>query len=134
MMFPSSNDDSLRLPTDDRAFTAIFIGRADEINRFQFYLDQWKIRMSAASSLPASQQVEDAIPRRDNKISGLVALLYGRGGFGKSTLLKHYREIAMQPGRNLAVSAIIDWQLVSVVVGNRDMFNPPPGQAIDAEA
>ena len=127
------SDDSLRLPTNDRAFNAIFIGRADEINRFQFSLNQWKMRMSTVS-FSSNQQVNDAIPRRDNKIQGLVVLLYGRGGFGKSTLLKHYCEIAAQPGWNLAISTIIDWQAVPVVAGNRNMFNPPPGQAIDAEA
>jgi tetratricopeptide (TPR) repeat protein len=130
MAFPTPTDDSLRLPSDDRASNAIFIGRTDEINRFQSYLDQWKTHIVTASF--AANPQENALPGRDNKIQGLVVLLYGRGGFGKSTLLKHYCEIATQPSRNLTACTIIDWQ--SVVMGNRDMFNPPPGQTIDAEA
>src|SRR5579883_2382764 len=70
----------------------IFIGRGQQMDLFNIYLTRWKHLMQRAQ--PDDTPVTDA-PSPNNKIPGLVVLLFGRGGFGKSTLLKHYRKMAL---------------------------------------
>jgi hypothetical protein len=59
-------------------------------------------------------------------------LLYGRGGFGKTTLLGHYRDLALQVGWNLTVSKDVNWEFVIGIGGKRIFFNPLQGQEINA--
>src|SRR5579885_1857304 len=126
MYYPSdsSSDDN----DNDFGPDRIFIGRGQQINLFKSYLTDWKNLMHRAA--PADTSATNA-PSPNNKIPGLVVLLFGRGGFGKSTLLKHYRKIAQNPlfGR-IVVSEIIDWEFE--VAGKRAIFNPPQGHDIDA--
>lgn len=114
--------------TGDFDLSHIFIGREQQLDLYQLFLDRWKRLMNTPSSL-AGISVNNP-PSPNNKIQGLVVLLYGRGGFGKSTLLKHYHQIALEPGRNLTVSKTIDWEFA--IEGKRSIFNPPPGQEVDA--
>lgn len=119
-----------RTPTDqgDGAvdLSDIFIGRELQLNLFDIYLTRWKKLIFAAKP---SDYLVTAAPSPNNKIQGLVILLYGRGGFGKSTLLKRYREMASQDGLNLTVSKVIDWEFA--IEGKRSLFNPLQGQEID---
>src|SRR6266481_6631166 len=101
--FPPSEDSSL-LPADFD-LGQIFIGREQQLDLFRIYLGHWKHKMLTAPDIQVT-----AAPSPNNKIQGLVVLLYGRGGFGKSTLLKHYREIALEQDWRLEVSKIIDWE------------------------
>src|SRR5215831_2161188 len=101
-------DSNSRTPTDqsDGAFdlSDIFIGRELQLNLFDIYLTSWKKLIFAAK--PSDYLVTTA-PSPNKKIQGLVVFLYGRGGFGKSTLLKRYREMASQDRLNLTVSKVI---------------------------
>ena len=105
----------------------IFIGREQQIDLFNIYLTRWK-------QLMFNSDLDDALvttsPSPYNKIQSLVVLLYGRGGFGKSTLLRRYHDISLQEERNFAVGNIVDWEFA--IEGKRSLFNPPPGQEIDA--
>src|ERR1700694_3833675 len=129
-MVSGSPIDENRLPILDFDLSTIFIGREQQLDLFQMYLDRWKRLMPA---LPTNTDIQiTSAPSPNNKIQGLVVLLYGRGGFGKSTLLKHYRDAALEPGRNLAVSKVVDWEFA--IEGKRSIFNPPRGQEIDADS
>src|SRR5205085_1829866 len=105
----------------------IFIGRQQQLDLFEIYLNRWK---KLILNTKPNERLVAAAPSPNNKIQGLVVLLYGRGGFGKSTLLKHYHEIALESGRHLAASKITDWEFA--IEGRRSIFNPPPGQQVDA--
>ncbi len=75
----------------------IFIGREHQLDLFQIYLNRWKQLIFNAE--PDDTPVTLA-PSPNNKIQGLVVLLYGRGGFGKSTLLRKYRDIALKENQS----------------------------------
>src|SRR5216684_2014638 len=85
----------------------IFIGRQQQLDFFEIYINRWK-QLILDTDQP--ETLVTAAPSSNNKIQGLVVLLYGRGGFGKSTLLRRYRDIALQEDRHLAVSRVIDWE------------------------
>ena len=118
------SEDSNLLPADFD-LGQIFIGREQQLDLFHIYLDRWKHNMATASTIELT-----TAPSPNNKLQGLLVLLYGRGGFGKSTLLKHYREIALQDG--LVVSEPLDWEFA--IEGKHSLFNPASGQEIDAHA
>ena len=103
----------------------IFIGREQQLNLFHIYLDRWKHDMITASDSGLT-----TAPSPNNKLQGLLALLYGRGGFGKSTLLKHYHDIVAEDDQRFVVSEIVDWEFA--IEGKRSLFNPPPGREVDA--
>jgi len=105
----------------------IFIGRQHQLDLFDIYLTRWQQLLFNAD--PDLDPLVKTAPSPNNKLQGLVVLLYGRGGFGKSTLLRRYRDIALQKGRKIIVSAIVDWEFA--VEGKRGLFNPPPGQQVD---
>lgn len=124
---PSSDDGNNDFDPD-----RIFIGRGPQMKLFTSYLTDWKNLMHRAA--PDDTPVIDA-PSPNNKIAGLVVLLFGRGGFGKSTLLKRYREKALEENQytqssKIIISKIRDWEFA--VAGKRAIFNPPQGQDIDA--
>ncbi len=103
----------------------IFIGREKQLDQFRSYLERWQ-RLAATAGIPDLK----APPSPNDKIQGFVALLHGRGGFGKSTLLKRYREIALEYSDNIQVSDLIDWEFAAQE--RRALFNPAQGEAIDA--
>ena len=105
----------------------IFIGREQQLDLFKLYLDRWKQLMANASPIEPSVTTS---PSPNNKIQGLIVLLYGRGGFGKSTLLKHYRDIVLADNQKFIVGEIVDWEFA--IEGRRSVFNPVLGQEIDA--
>jgi GTPase SAR1 family protein len=105
----------------------IFIGRQQQLDIFEIYLHRWKQLILTATS---DQSPITTPPSPSNKIQGLVVLLFGRGGFGKSTLLNHYRTIALQEGGNPLTSTIVDWEFA--IEGKRSLFNPPQGQPLNA--
>src|SRR5260221_8057729 len=86
----------------------IFIGREQQLDQFRFYLERWK-RLALT---PVDTQLTIA-PSPNDKIQGLVVLLHGRGGFGKSTLLRCYREMALEYGQELTVGKIVDWEFAA---------------------
>jgi len=112
---------------------SIFIGREHQIDLFEMYYTRWK---KSLFDTTLEGLLVTSVPSPDNKIQSLVVLLYGRGGFGKSTLLRRYRNIVLQDNENsliigkTVVSKIIDWE--SAIRSKRSIFNPPEGQEIDA--
>ncbi|SRR6266566_3571601 len=126
MAFRTSNSAS---DQNDGSFdlTDIFIGRQQQLDLFEIYLERWKkLILNAAPN----ESLVTTTPSPNNKIQGLVVLLFGRGGFGKSTLLKHYRDMVLQEDWKFATSKIVDWEFA--VEGKRSLFNPPQGQQLDA--
>ncbi len=130
MTLHASDADS-RQPMLTFDFSNIFIAREQQLDLFDVYLNRWK-RLMEAAALTAAHADTTAAPSPNNQIQGFVVLLYGRGGFGKSTLLRHFRDMALEPARHLAVSEIIDWEF-ALDESNRSIFNPPPGQQVDAD-
>ncbi len=114
------------LSSDAFDLSQIFIAREQQIDLFNLCLNRWKQLVFDAE--PDDTLVMTA-PSLYNKIQGLMVLLYGRGGFGKSTLLKHYHDIA-EDDRHLITSKIVDWEFA--VEGKRGIFTPPQGQEVDA--
>jgi hypothetical protein len=114
----------------DRNFdlSAIFIAREQQLDLFDLYLTRWKRILFDAD--PDLETPVLAASSPANKLQGLIVLLYGRGGFGKSTLLGRYRVMAQEEDRHLRVSTIVDWEFA--VEGKRGLFNPPAGQEVDA--
>ncbi len=121
--FPPSEDSNL-LPAD-LDLGQIFIGREQQLDLFQMFLGRWKTHMPTAPEV-----LMTTAPSPNNKIQGLMVLLYGRGGFGKSTLLKHYRDIVLADSQKFIAGEIVDWEFA--IEGKRSVFNPAPGQEIDA--
>ncbi len=103
----------------------IFIGREQQLDQFRFYLERWQ-RLAATAGIPDLK----APPSPNDKIAGFVALLHGRGGFGKSTLLKRYREIALEYSDNIQESDLIDWEFAAQE--RRALFSPAQRDVIDA--
>src|SRR5579883_1985906 len=117
------------LPDPDKEFfdlSSIFIARERELDLFDIYLTRWKKLLFDADS---DVDIPLAVPSPNNKLQGLLVLLYGRGGFGKSTLLKHYRRRVSEEGQQVTI-AFVDWEFA--IEGKRALFNPSPGQEIDA--
>ncbi len=69
---PSEDSSLLRADFD---LGQIFIGREQQLDLFHIYLDRWKHEMITASDIHMT-----AAPSPNNKLQGLVVLLYGRGG------------------------------------------------------
>ncbi len=120
----------------DEAFdlSYVFIGREQQLDLFKIYLDRWQQHMFAAAP---DDSIVTTAPSPNNKIQGLVVLLYGRGGFGKSTLLRRYcgtvlaEKQKLLPGQSaVTVSSIVDWEFA--IEGKRGIFTP--GQELDAAA
>jgi hypothetical protein len=103
----------------------IFIARDDQLDLFSFYLDRWLRDMPTTPSSP-----NRCAPSPNERIQGLVVLLYGRGGFGKSTLLTHYHDLARAYPKKFLVSEIVDWEFA--VEGKRHLFHVPKEQDVDA--
>lgn len=120
---PSESQDEPVLPANFD-WNQIFIGRDQQLEFFRIYLDRW-LRQAKVSSTQLT-----TAPSPNNKIPGLVVLLHGRGGFGKTTLLTRYHEIALEFGLVLHVSNSIDWEFATQ--GHRALFNPAPGEEVDA--
>ena len=114
-------------PSSDFDLSQIFIGRDQQMDSFSLHLNRWKRLMTTA---PTPDHMVTIAPNPNNKIQGLIVLLYGRGGFGKSTLLQHYHKMALQQDWHLTVSKIIDWEFA--IEYKRGLFNPAPGQQVDA--
>ncbi|HVB24757.1 MAG TPA: tetratricopeptide repeat protein [Ktedonobacteraceae bacterium] len=121
---PNDNHDD---PNDNPG--TIFIGRERQIDDFKTFLARWQERMA---QMGPDDMPEPAVPTPNNKIQGLVVMLFGRGGFGKSTLLRRYRNIVLdtnEQGSGIHVGGIVDWEFA--IEGKRGLFNPPKGQAVD---
>ncbi|HEY4035146.1 MAG TPA: tetratricopeptide repeat protein [Ktedonobacteraceae bacterium] len=88
----------------------ILIARDQQLYDFQEGLNTWK---ELIREIPNPDLQMREAPSRNNKIQGFVCLLYGDSGFGKSTLLRHYREIASGYDYHLEVSDITDWETVA---------------------
>ena len=53
----------------------IFIGREQQLDHFKIYLDRWQQRMFAADP---DESIVTTAPSPNNKLQGLIVLLYGR--------------------------------------------------------
>ena len=126
------SEDNNDLPFTDFDPSQIFIGREQEQNLFKMYLNGWK-------KLIFDAELDDTLtttaPSPNNKIQSLVVLLYGRGGFGKSTLLSRYRDIILEENQiplfgQILPSKIVDWEFA--IGDERSLFNLPKSQDIDS--
>ena len=98
------------------------------------YFHRWKGLLARETAADNNIPVTTA-PSPDNKIQGLVVLLYGHGGFGKSTLLRHYRDFVLkendaQLSGVVHASSVIDWE--NVPESRRSLFTFSSDRAIDA--
>nr|HET6905305.1 hypothetical protein [Ktedonobacteraceae bacterium] len=123
------------LDQDDFDLSNIFIGREQQVILFNFYLQHWK--SSLAQAVAANDTPMLTAPSPHNKIQGLLILLYGRGGFGKSTLLRHYRNMLLQENALLLASRvlpseIIDWE--TIPESRRSLFTLSQAKEIDASS
>jgi len=114
--------------------TDIFIGRDQQLDLFEMYFHRWKGLLARETAADNKTPVPVA-PSPDNKIQGLVVLLYGHGGFGKSTLLRHYRDFVLKENdAQLAgfvhASSVIDWE--NVPESRRSLFTLSSDRFIDA--
>jgi tetratricopeptide (TPR) repeat protein len=112
----------------------IFIGRKRELAAFERALQDWRDLMTQTGR---EQPPVTAEPSPQEQIQGFVALLYGHGGFGKSTLLRRYRASAEGQNQRLntiqiTLSKIIDWEFA--IGGSRGLFHSPSSQEPDAAA
>ena len=124
-MSPSPPSEDSNLLPADLDLSQIFIGREQQLDLFQMYLGRWKTHMPTAPEV-----LMTTAPSPNSKVQGPVVLLYGRGGFGKSTLLRHYRDIVLADSQQFIVGEIVDWEFA--IEGKRSVFNPAPGQEVDA--
>src|SRR5258708_37608002 len=69
-------------------------------------------------------------PSPNNKILGLIVLLYGRGVFGKPPSPGRYHPFATKANRHFIVGKIVDWEFA--IEGMRGLFSPSAGQEVDA--
>src|SRR5229473_6889844 len=99
----STPPDGHDLSPSEVDLSTIFIGREQQLDLFHLYIDRWRKIISASTDVQIT-----ATPSPNNKIKSLVILLYGRGGFGKSTLLQRYHEIALTHDQKFIVSKIVD--------------------------
>jgi hypothetical protein len=121
------------LDQDDFDLNNIFIGREQQVILFNFYFQQWKSAL--AQAIAANDAPMLTAPSPQNKIQGLLILLYGRGGFGKSTLLRHYRNMLLQENAlpltsRVLPSEIIDWE--TIPESRRSLFTLSQAKEIDA--
>jgi tetratricopeptide (TPR) repeat protein len=115
---------------EDVDISRIFIAREREIDDFTLRLERW-YRLANDPNL--SDGLRDEWPTPDHKIQGLVVLIYGRGGYGKSTLLRRFEEIARDYlDYEFCVGQIINWQ-TDLSDKERMLLNPPPGEVVDVE-
>lgn len=120
---------------DDFDLSNIFIARELQLLLFDSCIDRWKISLGKGTKANNETPIS-IIPSPHNKIQGLVVLLYGRGGFGKSTLLQRYRNIVSHENdtpysSRVVASAIIDWE--TVPESRRSLFRLSPGKEINAQ-
>jgi hypothetical protein len=110
---------------EDLDLNEIFIGRERQLNDFRAYLEKWLRSVSISSSAPLTMPPSP----NNNRIQGLFILLHGRGGFGKSTLLQHYRQIALEYKQELQIAEIVDWEVAAQ--DRRTLFNITDRETID---
>ena len=113
---------------EDFDLSQIFVGREEQLEQFQFRLERWQQQLQG---LEATASQLNAPPSPNNRIQGLVVMLYGRGGFGKSTLLRHFRDMALGYDKEFEVAEIIDWEFATE--NKRGFFNPAPGEQVEAD-
>src|SRR5690348_5587871 len=106
----------------------IFIGRKRELAFFARALLDWRDLMMKTKG---EQPPVRAEPSPQEQIQSFVTLLYGHGGFGKTTLLRRYRALAEEQNQHISVSMItlskiIDWEFA--IGSNHGLFLLPNGQ------
>ncbi len=103
----------------------IFIGRVQEMVQFDHVLKRWIFDVA----LDSSERL-DEVPSPYRRIPGLVVLLFGRGGIGKSTLLRRFRQMTLeQASYSVLPLHPIDWEFA--IGDNRGFLNPLPGSRVD---
>jgi hypothetical protein len=113
------------LQYDNIDLSDIFISREQQLAQFRAILQVWKEITESKTS-----QASNDPPSLRNKIRGLVVLIYGRGGFGKTTLLERYHQLAFKQAVWVQKSKIIDWEFAAEE--ERHIFRCPPGEKVHA--
>lgn len=85
----------------------IFIGREEECEQFKRKLNYW-IQYATDANFSGLE----IPPTPKDQIQGLVVLLSGLGGIGKTQLLKRFYDIAREQSKNklIRIGEIIDWK------------------------
>jgi tetratricopeptide (TPR) repeat protein len=106
--------------------TSIFIARERQIESFNQLLNHWckYWKKTGEYELKATPSLRDKLP-------GLFVIIYGRGGYGKSTLLNHLYSEANDYKGKIKLSKILDWE--PVTQGRYAIFNPCFGESVDAQ-
>ena len=112
-------------PPVDVDLSQIFIGREQQLDQFRYYLERWMKLAAASSATPLA-----IVPSLNDKIQGMVVLVHGRGGFGKTMLLKHYYDMALEYEQVLGVGKIVDWEFAAR--DRQSIFHPAPGENVAA--
>ena len=99
---PNNNhDESMHAGTNS-------IGYKQPVDDFKLVLAQWKKYMAEVSGNDRSKFL---MPTANNKLPGLLVLLFGHGNLSKSLLLNRYRTIALEAnehGHRIQIGNIID--------------------------
>ncbi len=104
----------------------IFVGREEQREQFKRKLNYW-IQYTA----DANSSGLEIPPSPEDQIQGLVVLLTGLGGIGKTQLLKRYYHIARMQSENkiIQLSEIVDWEFA--IGNNKLLFIATEGGDID---
>lgn len=92
--------------------SSIFIARDRQIGWFKSTLQEW-LTHKANESRTITFLDE---PSPNNHLPNLIVMLYGKGGFGKTTLLNKYHKTSLEHTQ-LLISKIIDWEIATTNKG-----------------
>lgn len=89
--------------------STIFIARDKHIDSFYALMETWQSLDLSTMRTSVGEE-----PSPNNKLLGPVVIVFGQGGLGKSTLLRHYYTLASKPVYRIKASSIIDWEARSI--------------------
>ncbi len=135
-ILPPDDDDGAQIvlppPTTPRDvdLSDIFVGRERQLDDFVARLERWRdfLKVGNLPPLPAPNALQ--LPATDRRLDGLFGLVHGRGGFGKSTLLRRWEEIARGYDQEFQV-AHFDWENLGGEA--RKGLKPSAGETVDPQ-
>lgn len=103
----------------------IFIGRDHQLNLFSRQLSWWKEHIRKEDQV---QRDISTAPTPYSKLRGLVVVIHGHSGFGKTTLLRRFKALALKEQEHLnaghlMISDVVDWEFAAE--GKHAFFHLP---------